>query len=280
MTFYHTEPLNELPKIVYLHGLTATGPRSLPIFSKIAAKFQIFLPSARGHGKSSQFPEGTFTMDTVVEDTAAFIRHISPSEKIFLIGFSFGGATAARTTKKYPHLIQALVLEDPPWKRKFNEPFIISKDDPGPWLFFNVSKKLKQMTDSEFDKVKNDSPFSIISTGRGPRGPPPVFSPAEGPFGQTMLQGLREMAVENIEKTFIDGAERYITEAVEGIEVPTILMTGEPGKGHCKPEVAKHTISTWNNGREKNFPGAGHGFHNPPYQEEFLKTIVEFFEQF
>lgn len=100
------------------------------------------------------------------EDATAHIRHMSLSIKgisdwIFLWLSQF-----SQNYKKQAHLGQALVLEDPPWQINFNEPFIILKMTLVLFLF-NVSKNLKQMTDSEFDKVKNDSHFNRAWSQRG-----------------------------------------------------------------------------------------------------------------
>lgn len=121
--FYYTTPEKSLPKLFFLHGGGGNGPSNIPVLSPLSEYFQVFVPSARGFGKSvNQEVQVASTTLVMVEDLAALIRHVSPNEPVFLVGHSMGATVAPRVAKKYPELVKGVILEDPAWLVLDGEP--------------------------------------------------------------------------------------------------------------------------------------------------------------
>jgi pimeloyl-ACP methyl ester carboxylesterase len=115
----HTIPIHyyrtrgEKPALVLLHGLSDSGLCWTPVAEELQAEYDVIMLDARGHGHSGR-SEGAIPLETLAADVAASMKALGV-EKAYLQGHSMGAGTAAFVAARYPDLVQALVLEDPPW---------------------------------------------------------------------------------------------------------------------------------------------------------------------
>jgi pimeloyl-ACP methyl ester carboxylesterase len=79
---------------------------------------------AWGHGGSSGVTSG-FSPEILTEDVISLL-HALRLEYVCLLVASMGGSTAAQVAAAAPDLIQAVVLEDPPWDLRFRLPLVAS----------------------------------------------------------------------------------------------------------------------------------------------------------
>src|SRR6185437_29476 len=79
--------------LVLLHGLTGSGAAWSPLARSLQAEFDVLMPDARGHGKSSAPPHG-YRYDDLASDVIGLIRELGLDAPI-LLGHSMGGMTAA-----------------------------------------------------------------------------------------------------------------------------------------------------------------------------------------
>jgi pimeloyl-ACP methyl ester carboxylesterase len=98
---------------VLLHGLSNRWQGWSQEIGLLSHRWQVFALDARGHGKSGRAPDGDYNMDTQVNDAARFIEDLIGAPAV-VIGHSLGALTSIGLAGKYPDLIRAAVLEDPP----------------------------------------------------------------------------------------------------------------------------------------------------------------------
>ena len=110
--FYTRTGDTDKPTILLAHGLTDSGLCWHQLASDLEEKYDLIMYDAYGHGKSSRVdPDKRFDL---VEDMHELIETLN-LEKPAVIGHSMGAATASGFAAKYPEMVSAIVLEDPPW---------------------------------------------------------------------------------------------------------------------------------------------------------------------
>ena len=266
LAFYRTEYVRQVhrragpnsqekPKLVFLHGLVGSASSLIPYLIDLANEYQIFMPDARGHGDTQPIPHHSFLLKNLVADAAAAIIHFSPEGPVYLVGHSMGASTAAHIARRFPELVSAVVLEDPPWLRMQGSP-VLPVDHY--WTPFEFARSLKNMSDRDFERMNSRSiKYANLL--------PPATSG---------LEAWRKFDADEIEPTFIT-ADDAINEAVEGIRVPVLVQTGG-NESVCVQKVLKATMTTWTHGREKNFVGAPHSIHLEPYKQAWIRSIRYF----
>jgi N-formylmaleamate deformylase len=109
----------EKPALVLLHGLSDNGLCWTPVAEELRAEYDVIMLDACGHGHSGR-SEDAILLETLAADVATSLKALGV-EKAYLQGHSMGAGTAAFVAARYPDLVQALVLEDPPWSPEDRE---------------------------------------------------------------------------------------------------------------------------------------------------------------
>jgi pimeloyl-ACP methyl ester carboxylesterase len=98
------------PPLVLLHGATSLGSRDfaaqIPLFSRA---FQLFVPDARGHGRTTWDVAGGFRYDWLVADLAAFVDEVGLAT-FHLVGFSMGAMTALQYAVGHAERLRTLTI--------------------------------------------------------------------------------------------------------------------------------------------------------------------------
>ncbi|MDP4176256.1 MAG: alpha/beta hydrolase [Bacteroidota bacterium] len=108
---HYTRTGGNKPPLILLHGLTANGACWTALAHAIEGDFDVIMPDARGHGKSSA-PEQGYRYEDHSNDVLGLIKFLGLSSPI-LIGHSMGGLTAAVVASSASNLLRGLVLVDP-----------------------------------------------------------------------------------------------------------------------------------------------------------------------
>jgi pimeloyl-ACP methyl ester carboxylesterase len=87
------------------------GATWTPLARALENDFDVIMPDARGHGRSSA-PRDGYTYDDLASDVIALVRALD-RPRPFLLGHSMGGMTAALATSRAGSHIRGLVLVDP-----------------------------------------------------------------------------------------------------------------------------------------------------------------------
>jgi pimeloyl-ACP methyl ester carboxylesterase len=94
--------------LVYLHGGFSSSRELEPVRESYAAKFHVFAPDRRGHGRTPDVP-GPFSYELFAADTIAFLEEVvgGPAH---LVGYSDGAIAALHVALARPDLVRRMVL--------------------------------------------------------------------------------------------------------------------------------------------------------------------------
>jgi pimeloyl-ACP methyl ester carboxylesterase len=96
--------------VVLLHAFPLDRSMWTPQASELSQEFQIITPDFRGFGES-QVTDEPYTMDLLAEDVHGLLEHLR-LRQVILGGLSMGGYVAFAFYRKYPEMVQALILAD------------------------------------------------------------------------------------------------------------------------------------------------------------------------
>jgi len=108
---HYTRTGGSKPPLILLHGLTANGACWATLAHAMEGDYDVIMPDARGHGKSS-VPDYGYRYEDHANDVVGLIEALRLSLPI-LIGHSMGGMIAAVVASRNPELLRCLVLADP-----------------------------------------------------------------------------------------------------------------------------------------------------------------------
>ena len=97
--------------LILLHGLMANGVCWTCLAHALEEKYDVIIPDARGHGKSS-VPDHGYRYEDHANDVTGLINALRLPPPI-LLGHSMGGMTAAVVASRKPNLLRGLILADP-----------------------------------------------------------------------------------------------------------------------------------------------------------------------
>lgn len=100
--------------LILLHGGSSTHEEWNTFIPILENHFHIFLPDARGHGRSDN-PLGALAYAQMADDLVSFCHSLS-LDKPFLFGWSDGGQIALDFVIRYPNLAQAAVIGGATWQ--------------------------------------------------------------------------------------------------------------------------------------------------------------------
>jgi pimeloyl-ACP methyl ester carboxylesterase len=97
--------------LILLHGLTGNGICWTALARDLETEYDVIMPDARGHGKSS-VPDDGYRYEDHAKDVVGLIKALRLPSPI-LIGHSMGGMIATVVAGRNPKLLRGLILEDP-----------------------------------------------------------------------------------------------------------------------------------------------------------------------
>jgi N-formylmaleamate deformylase len=111
INIYYTRTGGSKPPLILLHGLTANGTCWTALAYVLEGEYDVIMPDARGHGKSS-VPDHGYRYEDHANDVISLIKALRLPLPI-LVGHSMGGMTAAVAASRKPKLLRGLILADP-----------------------------------------------------------------------------------------------------------------------------------------------------------------------
>ena len=98
------------PPLVLLHGATSLGrsdfAAQIPLFSRA---FHLYVPDARGHGRTRWDAAAGYHYEWLTDDLAAFVDAVG-LETFHLVGFSMGAMTALQYAVRSPERLRTLTV--------------------------------------------------------------------------------------------------------------------------------------------------------------------------
>lgn len=108
---YYTRTGGSKPPLVLLHGLTGSGGCWSPLARALEDDYDVVMPDARGHGRSSAPPSG-YRYEDHADDVLELIQTLGLDAPVVL-GHSMGGMTAAVVATQAAAAARAVILADP-----------------------------------------------------------------------------------------------------------------------------------------------------------------------
>jgi len=102
--------------LVVLHGGPGSDYRYLLNCKEFAEHgYHVVFYDQRGSGLSRRHPKSSYSIQVMLDDLSAVITHYrkSPTQKIFLLGHSWGAMMATAYIDKYPAAIDGVILAEP-----------------------------------------------------------------------------------------------------------------------------------------------------------------------
>jgi N-formylmaleamate deformylase len=244
------------PILVLQHGFSDNGLCWWPTSQELAADYDIIMPDARGHGLSARVSNGE-TFDQV-EDLAALMRALGV-KKAVVGGHSMGAQIASGLGARFPELVTALVLEDPPWflPRPDSQPgvrFAAPQTPLGQWLAGMKDKSLEQ----------------IIAENREEHPSWPE------PYLRAWSQGKKEL---DLNFMTANSPRPDWQKQAACIQCPTLLITANPSLGGIlNPETERLVMEKNPRIRVVNFPEAGHHIRFA-FQDAYIQAVKAFLQE-
>jgi N-formylmaleamate deformylase len=112
LRLHYTRTGGDKPQIVLTHGFSDDGLCWTPVAAALEGEYDVIMVDARGHGRS-EGPEWGYGPQDLADDLTGLIDKLG-LDRPALLGHSMGAATALAVAGTRPHLVRAILLEDPP----------------------------------------------------------------------------------------------------------------------------------------------------------------------
>src|SRR5690606_11174112 len=209
--------------------------------------FRVVAHDRRGHGRSSQSPEGN-EMDTYAADVAALVEHLNLRDAVH-IGHSTGGGEVARYVARYGgdgRVAKAVLIGAVP-------PVMVKSDkNPGglPIDVFDGFRAALVANRAQFYRDVPSGPFY----GFNRPGASVLPGVIDNWWRQGMMGGIK--AQYDCIKAF---SETDFTEDLRKIDVPTLVMHGDDDQIVPIADSALLSVKLLKRGTLKVYEGLGHG---------------------
>ena len=242
--------------IIFLHGGPGADYRNGLKASQLAddGYFVVFYDQ-RGSGLSRRHDKDSYSIDHMINDLDAVIQHyrMSPNQKVFLFGHSWGAMLAGGYIDLNPSVINGAVFAEP---GGFNNESLDEYNEgaKAPEVFKEATSDIVYMdqflTGSENDHEILDYKISLMSSfsyqegnAEGIEGPSPYWR-----YGAVLLNKMIEISDE-------DGFD--FTQNLNQYEPEVLFIYGENNKVYGL-EFAEKEASNFNNYRTVQIDGTGH----------------------
>ncbi|MCB0791252.1 MAG: alpha/beta fold hydrolase [Flavobacteriales bacterium] len=101
------------PDLMLVHGITSNAGMWSANVGELADRFDLIVPDLIGHGGSMDTWSGN-SVDAQVAHLDLVLDSLKVTEKVFLVGNSYGGAMAANYAEQHPERVRVLVIYDGP----------------------------------------------------------------------------------------------------------------------------------------------------------------------
>ena len=254
---FYTEHGSGEETIVFGHGLLMDNSMWDLVTPQFINQYRVICFDFRGQGKS-QDPGQDFSIDILVEDTAALIQALS-QKPVHYVGLSMGGMVGMPLAARYPKLLRSLVLLDTsaqaePWlnKIKYGVMTFIVK-------FFGVKPLVPRMLPLMFGKTFLSNPVNHEMVSHW----------------QQKLLALKKTIIGPVSGVT---KRRDVTQELAKINCPTLIVVGDEDR--TTPMSCAKNIAAYINGSElKIIPQCGHSsaLEKP---EQIVAAMNKFYSKF
>jgi pimeloyl-ACP methyl ester carboxylesterase len=248
---HYRRKLSARQQLLLLHGFSDDGGCWLPIANRLTGTYDVTVLDARGHGRSDA-PPGRYGYAEHASDTATAIVSLGLT-KPTLLGHSMGAITALETARRYPKLVGAIALEDPPpW-----------------WVPQRAKRDSHEQIQTWIRRTKRHTPRELIAMAARDN---PSWPVAERmPWAESKLR-LSVEAIDGLQAASPDWGA-----TLTAIRCPTLLICGDPAAGAIvagkDTDALRRLLPQL---QTTHLPGTGHSIRRDA-PGPYLKAIRSFF---
>jgi N-formylmaleamate deformylase len=211
---HYTRTGGDKPQVVLCHGFSDNGLCWTPVARELEADYDVIMVDARCHGKSDA-PEAGNNSTSMADDLAGLIEGLELDRPV-VAGHSMGAGYTQNAAARYPHLMRAIVLEDPGWR-----------DFGGTRQRVDRDMRIR----AEFEMTKALSFDKAFAYWRE------QFNPAVSDEMITFLtQSKHELSMNVFKRD--RGMDANWRDSLAKIKCPLLLFTGNPDRGALVTESA------------------------------------------
>lgn len=235
--------------LILLHGLVGNGACWTPVAKALEFEYDIIMPDARGHGKSS-VPNNGYRYEDLAKDVEKFIGLLGLSSPI-IIGHSMGGMTAALVASRRQVLLGGLILADPTFLSLEVQHEVYKSD-----TIEQQRRFLNKSLDDVLEEAQIRQPHRSLDTLK-------LINKARHQTSTIPFQILKPPNPDY---------KQLMTE----INIPTLLVIAD--NGIVSAEVAKELQDLNSKLKVKIITEAGHGLHYDQ-PEKFVAIVKSFLQR-
>jgi pimeloyl-ACP methyl ester carboxylesterase len=260
--------------LVLLHGGSANWHGFESILPELAARWHIFAPDLRGHGKSS-WATGTYRLQDYTDDTSAFLRDCV-KEPAYVFGHSLGGMVALLVAAQYPAGVRAVAVGDAPLTRQtWNAGLDQGRERVLAWRALAGGQK----SFAEVIEALKASPTEV--PGRSDPVPMRVVVGEDAPvyawLANNLLHNDPDMLTSLFDRFETTSAGYEMTEVLPGIQCPVLLLQADPTAGGLMTDrEVELALPLLAQAQHVRLSGVSHVLHNE-HKEPVLQALLDFF---
>lgn len=247
------------PAIVLAHGIADDSGCFREVATNLARDHHVVLVDARGHGRSEAPPAGYTAMDHA-RDLAGVIEALD-LDRPAVLGHSMGATTALALAARWPGLLRALLLEDPPrWWTHAGLPTELQRaHNAGMRATLSA---LKRRTSGELAAVQREAA--------------PAWSDVAIHDWVDATHRVSPRVIDSLPDQLEGNAGLDWPRLVSAITCPVLLLTGDPERGAIvTAEAAAGFRALVDDVEVAHLPGGGHGLrHDRP--DDYLAAVRTF----
>ena len=262
--------------LVFLHGGSGRWQSYEGSLPDLAARYHLYAPDFRGHGKSGRVP-GRYRLQDFAEDTIAFLRECV-TEPAYLFGHSMGGQVALLVAGQIPDYVRAVAVGDSPLTRRADTS--TRSDDElareAAWRDLAGGR----LSIDEIAEALKDTPTEMpgrdeLVTMREKYG---EDSDIYVWVATNLYYNDPDMLAAVVDGTMTAGYE--MEKVLPSILCPVLLLQADPDAGGLMTDAeVERALPLLAQPRHVRFEGAGHWLFQPD-PEPVLRAVVEFCESF
>ena len=261
------------PPLVLLHGGSGRWQNYKDIIPDLAARFHLFAPDFRGHGKSGQVP-GRYQLEDFANDTITFLRQCV-AEPACLFGGSMGGMVALIVAGQAPAHVRAVAVGDSPLTRTTDSSArrdarrartAAWRDLAGGRL--SIDEIVEALKDSPTEIPGQDEPVTMREK-HGEDSDVYTF------VATNLYYNDPDMLTAVLDGTWTAGYE--MEKVLPAIRCPVLLLQADPDAGGMMTDAeVERALSLLAHPRHVRFEETSHNLFYPE-KERVLRAMLEFF---
>lgn len=226
------------PSIVLTHGFTDNGLCFIQVAKALADSWDLIMPDMRGHGLSSRVVPGD---EIDMPADLGYLKAALRLERPVLCGHSMGAMVSFLASIRFPYLVRALILEDPPW---WPQPWAETSPEVMGNPFIQWARSLPSISlESLLADYRRDHP----------QWPDDLI--------QAMCQSKKQLdpSIGEIMTRKMNCREGHWSTTLPSLECPCLVLSADPTLGGIVSPTVEATIRELNHRVQVlRIPGAGH----------------------